>query len=244
MLFRSVTGKINNNYWDKNVPTDIGGVELTNWIVLQTTLEDTSINASEVQTLTITFKNTTDGTTFSDLVKTIPILNIIIKPTIGSVDNTSINLDNVTTVQYNATSEGDETINFTVNGIAFKTLEFNVGTSVAGKIFVNTSYTGGSNDGSRLKPFTKLNDAISKAQSGNKIIIYEGTYIGDSYYSLYYKDLEFIGVGEVILTRTKPSSSYSGHHLFDLNGRGTYTFNNIIFTNVDANGSLDRKSVV
>lgn len=232
-----VTGKINNNYWDKNVPTDIGGVELTNWIVLQTTLEDTSINASEVQTLTITFKNTTDGTTFSDLVKTIPILNIIIKPTIGSVDNTSINLDNVTTVQYNATSEGDETINFTANGIAFKTLEFNVGTSVAGKIFVNTSYTGGSNDGSRLKPFTKLNDAISKAQSGNKIIIYEGTYIGDSYYSLYYKDLEFIGVGEVILTRTKPSSSYSGHHLFDLNGRGTYTFNNIIFANVDASGS-------
>ena len=42
-------------------------------------------------------------------------------------------------------------LNFTANGIAFKTLEFNVGTSVAGKIFVNTSYTGGSNDGSRLK---------------------------------------------------------------------------------------------
>ena len=233
-----VTGKINDNYWGTKL-TDIGGAELTSLIELVITpaQDEIDINASEKQTFTIAFKNTTDGTTFTDLAKDMPALDIAVAPAIGSADKTVIILSNSDSFVYTATTEGDETISFKTESLTIETSEFEVGTSVAGKIFVNGSYTGDVKDGSRLTPFTDVASAIDAAQSGNEIIIYEGTYTNTGYYSVGYKNLIFTGVGDVILTRTAAtSSSYGGGQLFTLNGY-TYTFNNIIFANIDASNA-------
>ena len=232
-----VTGDINNNYWGSNdAPNVSESIKPTNWVALLISLADDSINASEVQDLTIAFKNTTDGATFTDLAEDMSELNITITPAIGAVDKTSIVLKDSETVKYTATTEGSETIEFATSDVKFDELAFDVGKSVAGKIFVNISYDGGNSDGSRLRPFTDVESAISAASSNNEIVIYEGTYTTDSYYSAGYKNLIFTGVGEVILTRTPASGSYGGGQLFTLNGY-TYTFNNIIFANIDASNA-------
>ena len=236
-LVSGASGDVNDNYWGSNDKPNIAtAIEPTSWVALVVELEgkDKGINASEVQKISFDFKNTTDGDTFTDLDVVMPALTVDITKVIGSIDSSEITLeDNTASITYTATTPGDETLTLSTDGVEFATYEFTVGTSVAGKIFVDKSYTGGSSDGSRLKPYIDIATAISGAQSGSEIVIFEGTYTHDNYYSAS-KNLIFTGVGEVILTRTAGSSAYPCIFYFD---GYTYTFNNIIFANVSVSDS-------
>ena len=132
-------------------------------------------------------------------------------------------VDNQATTTYTATTEGNETVNITMNGDVLSKLDFVVGTSVAGKIFVSDA-TGNdtTGDGSRFKPYKTISQAISKASSGNTIYVYAGNY---SEYKSISKDLTIIGLGDV---RIKSDSSYYPY-VFSIGGSYTVNFINLTF---------------
>ena len=240
-IVSGIAGDVNDNYWGSNTQPNIASaIKPTSWVALVIKLSEESINASEVQTLSFDFKNTTDGENFTDLGVVMPALDITIGTEIGSIDPAEITVeDNTASATYTATAAGDETISFAAEGTTFDSLEFNVGTSVEGMIFVSKEGSD-SNDGSRLHPVLTLSKAIALVSNDrNKIIIYNGTYVSSDVYNIYSSGFSVTGVGEVILTRTAPDYyDYNAGNLFSISSSSytskTYTFENIIFANVDA----------
>ena len=235
IVYSDVAGDINDNYFGSaDAPNVSDIIKPASWVALVIGMEGDSINASEVQKVFIDFKNTTDGTTFGDLSVAMPSLDVEIIPTIGSIDKVDVTVeDNAASATYSATTEGNETIKFSTYGVDFDDLEFVVGKSVAGKIFVATWGSDTAGDGSRLKPFASLEKAVSSSVSGNEIILFNGTYTTSSYITLY-KNIAITGDGEVIIQTT--SRSYNPY-VFSLSGGYTLSLNNLVFANVNGGTS-------
>ena len=240
-----VTGDVNDNYWGVNNDVPVSeSIAPTSWVALIIDM-DTNLNASETSPISFSFKNTTDGEAFTDLSAAMPTVDVTIDTEIGEIipaEGVSIE-NNAGSAVYNATTEGAETITLSTEGVDFETIEFDVGASVEGMIFVSKEGSDETGDGSRLNPYASIKYALGKAVAGSKVIVNEGVYDELSSTSIY-SDVEIIGVGDVTITGKGQTYTNPFYNLQYSNANVSFT--NLKFVNITVDGgySYEYPSVI
>ena len=135
----------------KNI-TDVGGVIST--AVSTNTVQSTSLSNHSTSLANHATSLATHSSTLVTNLSTTNSLSTALDTSLSTTDSTNV-----------------------VQSTALSILEINK--SVDSVVFVSANYDGGNSDGSNLKPYTTIADAISNASSGDTIYLYDGSYTLD-----------------------------------------------------------------
>ncbi|MBQ9026103.1 MAG: Ig-like domain-containing protein, partial [Methanobrevibacter sp.] len=243
--YSNMDGDLNYNFWGNNsgVPLDSEGYKMVSssyapdkWVIVDASI-DTPTYAETDNTVTLEFKANT-----GDLDKAMPIATFDLTAVNGTVSETVTLTNNVGTATYSSSKEGEDTITVSAFDDEITTLEFTVEESVAGKLFVNQSYTGGSNDGSKEKPYTTVKDALdaAKTSDANQIIIFDGTYTDLTSRYTISKSLSLVGRGDNVVLKNVYELNYGSNNL-NVSGitfTGTSASTNALFYSSTSNADL------
>ena len=179
----SATITFNNNYWGSNSgpsssQVDTYNLELTNYVQLVASLNDTTITQGETYDLTLEFKS--NKGTLSD---TMAELDVALTAN-GALNSDTVTIsNNKATVNYTAPEANSDTINVNHGSIALTSLDVTVEAPVVpyyGVIYVDAASGSDENNGNESTPVATIAKAIELATSDDntehKIIISEGTY--------------------------------------------------------------------
>ena len=218
---------VNTAYTTKNI-TDVGGVistavstNTTQGLSLASTIliadsasAAASTNLSTINSLT-TALSTTDST------------NVVQSTALSTNLSTTNSLST-------ALSTGLSTTDSTnvVQSTALSILEINK--SVDSVVYVSANYNGGNSDGSKLKPYTTIADAMSNASSGDTIYLYDGTHTLDGSSDVLPADKTLTFQGESTEKTIVTSESLTSNCFYQSNSSVTdysYYFNDLTVKN-------------
>ncbi|WP_407423240.1 Ig-like domain-containing protein, partial [Methanobrevibacter sp.] len=122
-------GNVNYNFWGTEEKPDVGNSpELTNWVVVDASINNETVNVENNYTLAFEFKSTTDGTTLTELSDVMPTISFDLTSDLGNAlgNSTITMINNKATTTYTATNAGNEVINVSygdvVADLTFKVL--------------------------------------------------------------------------------------------------------------------------
>ena len=198
------SSKINakDNYWGSNDGIDSSklssNVDASSWVALVTSISNNDVSVGDKPVITTQFKSTTDGKTFSDLSGVMPNFTVSTNSNLGTVDSTTTITKNTGNLNYVATKDGEETVNILYKGNVISSLDFKVDLNIPGSIYVATTGTDTTGDGSKNNPYATISYALGKIDGTNTIIVSGGNYILSNYQLT--KSVTIIGKDNVIIT--------------------------------------------
>ena len=167
----------------KNI-TDVGGVIST--AVATNTTQSTSLANHSTSLANHSTSLANHSTSLSTNLSTTNSLSTALSTGLSTTDSTNVvqstalstNLSTTNSLS-TALSTGLSTTDSTnvVQSTALSILEINK--VVDSVVYVSANYNGGNSDGSNLKPYTTIADAMSNASSGDTIYLYDGSYTLD-----------------------------------------------------------------
>ena len=226
------TNKVNldYNFWGDNNKAklnDDAKAIINNWVVINSSINNSDVVIGDIAQINIDFKLTTNGTTFKNLNKSMPGATFKLNSILGNLNPATITISNNTaSTEYSAIAMGDEVIN--VGNIT--SLNFHVNIDMVNRIYVATNGSD-SNLGTIDSPLKTIGVALTKnvAMGGNKtIIISNGIY--QEHDLIINKDVTIVG-------ESKDNTIIDGKN----NGRLLYILANTKIYNLTfTNGFLDK----
>ena len=202
---RSATLNAKDNYWGSNdglsKDSYYGKVDASSWTALVTSINNTDVCVGDKATITTQFKSTADGKTFTDLSGAMPNLTVDATSNLGTLDSKTFTIANNTgNIIYTATKDGKEKVNILYNGEVVSSIDFNVDLNIPGSIYVATTGSDTTGDGSKTNPYATIAKALDANDGTNTIIVSGGNYVLSDYQLR--KSVTIIGKDNVVITPT------------------------------------------
>ena len=183
LIYSEVKTNANYNFWANNEGPQSGDIispKLTAnyWAVLNPQLSNLSAVIGNDYDFDVKFMYTDSQGLFDNLKASMPNLNIKIDAKLGQINQFSTLENNITTLNYKATTKGLENITVSVNNKIINHLTFNVDVPDIDKIYVSANGND-TNVGNITSPLKTIGSAIQRNNElgGNKVIvILSGTY--------------------------------------------------------------------
>ena len=195
------TGNIDYNYWGSNdalTNFDSSKFTLNNWVVINSEIDSNTVEYGNDYEITVNFNSTSDGTTLGVIPQSMPDLTLDVAKKIGTVSPETVTItDNMASIGYSATAEGDEKVDFNYGSSNLSTLEFTVEEVDDGsKIYVDGSVATSGN-GRKETPYKTIQEALNE-NVDKPIIVLEGIYSFDNQYTIG-ANVNITGRGKVVL---------------------------------------------
>ncbi|WP_427831781.1 beta strand repeat-containing protein [Methanobrevibacter intestini] len=200
---RSATLNAKDNYWGSNdglsKDSYYGKVDASSWAALVTSINNSDVCVGDKATITTQFKSTADGKTFTDLSGAMPNLTVDATSNLGTLDSKTFTIANNTgNIIYTATKDGKEKVNILYNGEVVSSIDFNVDLNIPGSIYVATTGSDTTGDGSKTNPYATIAKALDANDGTNTIIVSGGNYVLSDYQLR--KSVTIIGKDNVVIT--------------------------------------------